>query len=318
MKILIDASYPSRVRIYEKHCPTIRNYGSGGNKMPLVLDIQKSTNTQSKSITKIFHNTKTMETSQKSTPKNSKTSTCSAEDSHAKLFLSLESELDSKTPEELSSMMSFGLSKKNSPSLCYSKTSKDCFLTTTETLLKPSSPRLQNWGMLSNGKCLTQKITECHKTETECSLSDILEDSVDEKYFLSEEQTERLLGKIRSVGGGRNSLTKKHAWDIVIVPEATKQGYAVAEEGDSINLAVLGSKTRRGRVGKKIAQTLDTGMQQHILKNKRVRRLIPMECERLMGLKDRWTEGVSDSQRYKLCGNGVVVNVVEQIIKKLI
>lgn len=49
-----------------------------------------------------------------------------------------------------------------------------------------------------------------------------------------------------------------------------------------------------------------------------IRRLTPTECERLMGLPDGWTGGVSDTQRYKLCGNGVVVNVVEEIIKRLI
>lgn len=106
------------------------------------------------------------------------------------------------------------------------------------------------------------------------------------------------------------------------IPEATKLGYAIAREGDSINLSVPNSKTRRGRVGGGIAQTLDTGMQQHTIKNARIRRLTPTECERLMGLPDGWTaegtEGkISDSQRYKLCGNGVVVNVVEEIIKKL-
>ena len=50
----------------------------------------------------------------------------------------------------------------------------------------------------------------------------------------------------------------------------------------------------------------------------RIRRLTPTECERLMGLPDGWTKGVSDTQRYKLCGNGVVVNVVEEIVKRLI
>jgi DNA (cytosine-5)-methyltransferase 1 len=50
----------------------------------------------------------------------------------------------------------------------------------------------------------------------------------------------------------------------------------------------------------------------------RIRRLTPTECERLMGLPDGWTEGVSDTQRYKLCGNGVVVNVVKEIMIRLI
>lgn len=58
-----------------------------------------------------------------------------------------------------------------------------------------------------------------------------------------------------------------------------------------------------------------TGMYQ--LEDCKIRRLTPTECERLMGLPDGWTEGVSDTQRYKLCGNGVVVNVVKEIIKRI-
>lgn len=50
--------------------------------------------------------------------------------------------------------------------------------------------------------------------------------------------------------------------DVVIVREATKAGYAVAVEGDSINLEQPNSKTRRGRVGKQVAQTLTTSPQQ--------------------------------------------------------
>ena len=53
--------------------------------------------------------------------------------------------------------------------------------------------------------------------------------------------------------------------DMIKIAEATKKGYAKAKVGDSINLSVPNSKTRRGRVGKGIAQTLDTGMQQYTL-----------------------------------------------------
>ena len=102
------------------------------------------------------------------------------------------------------------------------------------------------------------------------------------------------------------------------VKEATKQGYAVAHEGDSINLSVPNSKTRRGRVGKGVAQTIDTGMQQHTLQNSQIRRLAPTECERLQGFPDGWTEGVSDTQRYKTLGNAVTVNVIKDICEKLL
>ncbi len=49
------------------------------------------------------------------------------------------------------------------------------------------------------------------------------------------------------------------------VKEATKQGFAVAELGDSINFSVPNSKTRRGRVGKQVAQTLDTSCNQAVI-----------------------------------------------------
>lgn len=51
--------------------------------------------------------------------------------------------------------------------------------------------------------------------------------------------------------------------------------------------------------------------------DKVVRRLSPVECERLQGFPDNWTEDVSDSQRYKQMGNAVTVNVIEWIGAKL-
>lgn len=114
-------------------------------------------------------------------------------------------------------------------------------------------------------------------------------------------------------GGNRQPFVK--------VPEATSKGYAEAEIGDSINLSVPNSKTRRGRVGKGIAQTLDTGMHQHTLSSDmKIRRLTPTECERLQGFPDGWTvvENTSDSQRYKMCGNAVTVNVIRDIVENLL
>ena len=49
-----------------------------------------------------------------------------------------------------------------------------------------------------------------------------------------------------------------------------------------------------------------------------IRRLTPTECERLQGYPDGWTEGQSDTQRYKQLGNTVSVPVVEEIIKGLL
>jgi DNA (cytosine-5)-methyltransferase 1 len=50
----------------------------------------------------------------------------------------------------------------------------------------------------------------------------------------------------------------------------------------------------------------------------KIRRLTPTECERLQGFPDGWTEGFSDTQRYKMMGNAVTVNVIKAIASKLL
>lgn len=54
-----------------------------------------------------------------------------------------------------------------------------------------------------------------------------------------------------------------------------------------------------------------------LFEDTRLRRLTPLECERLQGFPDGWTEGVSDTQRYKQMGNAVTVNVIEAIANRL-
>ena len=106
------------------------------------------------------------------------------------------------------------------------------------------------------------------------------------------------------------------------VKEATKQGYAEAEIGDSVNLSHPNSKTRRGRVGKQIANTLLTGESQGVIEpDFRIRKLTPRECWRLQGFPD-WAfdkaqEVNSNSQLYKQAGNSVTVNVISAIAKEL-
>lgn len=108
----------------------------------------------------------------------------------------------------------------------------------------------------------------------------------------------------------------------VLVKEATKQGYAVADVGDSINFSHPNSKTRRGRVGKNIANTLLTSDEQGVvLSDYKIRKLTPRECWRLQGFPD-WAfdkaQAVnSNSQLYKQAGNSVTVNVIEEIAKRL-
>lgn len=112
-------------------------------------------------------------------------------------------------------------------------------------------------------------------------------------------------------GGGREPK--------VMVKEATKKGYDIATVGDSINISQPNSKTRRGRVGHGIANTLVTGSEQATLTSEyRIRKLTPRECWRLQAFPDELFDkaqqaGLSDSQLYKQAGNSVTVNVIEYI-----
>ena len=124
-----------------------------------------------------------------------------------------------------------------------------------------------------------------------------------------------------------NTITTSESKEQFIkIKEATSKGYAEAREGDSINFCNPNSKTRRGRVGKGIAQTLDTGMEQATIQQTNIRRLTPIECERLQGFPDQWTSkgnldgkvvNISDTQRYKQCGNAVSVPVVQLVAERI-
>ena len=197
-------------------------------------------------------------------------------------------------------------------------------------------------------------------------LKDVLDNEVDDKYFLSHER----IGTITKaeLGIGWTDADKKDSANCIIsgyhkhptdgeyikVNSATSKGYEEATEGDSINFSVPNSETRRGRVGKGVAQTLDTGCNQGVMSYTRdskgkvvsrhinqqantihtatggggntdqfytdgykIRRLTPRECFRLMDFPDTFIWPVSDSQAYKQAGNSIVVRVLEKIIKNL-
>lgn len=128
-------------------------------------------------------------------------------------------------------------------------------------------------------------------------------------------ETDGISPTIRTMQGG--GLEPK-----IRVREATKQGYAEASVGDSVNLSHPNSKTRRGRVGEGIANTLATGDSQGVvMPNFRIRKLTPRECWRLQGFPD-WAfdkaqEVNSNSQLYKQAGNSVTVNVIKEIARYL-
>jgi DNA (cytosine-5)-methyltransferase 1 len=114
----------------------------------------------------------------------------------------------------------------------------------------------------------------------------------------------------------------------VLINSGVNKGYEEANIGDTIDFQNPKSKTRKGRVSKDKTNTLDTACSQGILTDKTtIRRLTEVECERLQGFPDDWTKygdydgqikEISKTQRYKLCGNAVTVDVVQAVSERLI
>ena len=105
------------------------------------------------------------------------------------------------------------------------------------------------------------------------------------------------------------------------VKEGTKKGYAEVQEWQIINLAIPGSKNRRGRVGDN-AKTITTAPRQAIYYDGNVRMLTAKEYLRLMGFKDCDYEkmraaGITDQQICTLAGNSICVPVLEALFRQL-
>lgn len=97
-----------------------------------------------------------------------------------------------------------------------------------------------------------------------------------EKYNIGKRDYDTIIDKIEKIERATIKLVN------------TKKGYAIANVGDSVNISCPNSKTRRGRVGKGISQTLTiSGDNMSVIEdNVRVRKLTPLECWRLMGFTD--------------------------------
>ena len=120
--------------------------------------------------------------------------------------------------------------------------------------------------------------------------------------------------------------------------EATKKGYAEAAEGEGLDLTFPKSKTRRGRAMKEKSNCLTAASHEMGIvidpskpnpdksssEKLSWRKLTPLECERLQTVPDGYTlvmdggkQKVSNSQRYKMLGNGWTIDVITHILKNI-
>ena len=117
---------------------------------------------------------------------------------------------------------------------------------------------------------------------------------------------------------------KQHRGNILLIKNATKQGYLEAEEGDGIDISSR-MEYHRGTVQKGKVQTLNCGGGYGVVTNEsenlRIRKLTPKECFRLMGVKDEDSDklkGMSDMNLYHLAGDSIIVDVLMAIFKKML
>lgn len=165
-------------------------------------------------------------------------------------------------------------------------------------------------------------------------LNHLLEKDVDEKYFLTEEHMKKISAwnsnqkPLENILDGETdispTITARGAGEnhsgMILIREATKLGYAVAEDGDGVCLDRPHHK--RGVVQKSMIQTIKTsGSDVGVVQNNRVRRITPLESWRLMGINDNdflnAQNVCSNSQLYKQAGNAIVVDVLAAIFKQL-
>ncbi len=155
-------------------------------------------------------------------------------------------------------------------------------------------------------------------------LKDVLEDSVDEKYFLSEKMLELITfqqktnGEIANLnkGGERGSVYDLNSKAMSCLSATDYKQPKMIKIGN-VNPSGIGMN---GNVFDEngISPTLWSGHGEGIkVKSTEIRRLTPRECFRLMDFPDTFTWKVSDSQAYKQAGNSIVVNVLYKILKQL-
>ena len=147
-------------------------------------------------------------------------------------------------------------------------------------------------------------------------LKDILEQEVDPKFYLSDKAIELMIKYLKpdyEITGKSNTLTTELAHTI----GKNMSPKLVAETG--VTLYNRAHWRFRGSLHGDKSPTIRCQVNGNVLCLTRdfLRRLTPIECERLQTLPDNYTAGVSNTQRYKMLGNGWTVDVIAHIFREM-
>lgn len=154
------------------------------------------------------------------------------------------------------------------------------------------------------------------------TLKDILQDKVEESYYINQDKVQntdtkqsnflkKILLNIHPSGKGMNGN--------VYNPEH-KSPTLTTNKGEWIKIIQLPRGKNIWGIMENKTPTLSANLWQHnnlLQEWYRVRRLTPIECERLQTLPDDYTAGVSNTQRYKMLGNGRTVDVIAHIFREM-
>jgi DNA-cytosine methyltransferase len=155
---------------------------------------------------------------------------------------------------------------------------------------------------------------------------------IDDKYYLTAEAVDYMSrlrnGKPRweyhknPLDGKAACLTanmcKGIPYGVLRIPEATKKGYVDINPNEGVDLTFPNSKTRRGRRMEDKSNCLTATNYDYCWYDGFIcRKLTPIECERLQTFNDNYTDGLSNTQRYKALGNSWTVDVIAHIFKNL-
>jgi len=171
-------------------------------------------------------------------------------------------------------------------------------------------------------------------------LKDILESEVDAKYYLSQQRIETMLKSERSVPYVDENTKKyncllagynKIPTDGQYIVHNTMPRSGNPEKGGTGHLSRSDGKTYCLDTGQtNVVEILEKSpclhgfehgtngqLNKQLVRGGMIRRLTPLECERLQTVKDNYTNHVSDTQRYRMLGNGWTVEVIKHILSYL-
>jgi site-specific DNA-cytosine methylase len=151
-------------------------------------------------------------------------------------------------------------------------------------------------------------------------LKDVLESEVDEKYYLSEKMVKYLKqNSVKQKGNGNGFAFSPHVnLEVKGKSITTKEGSRMDDNFVAVNCDGKECTDKSGPVLSRYHKGVsnfgsDTFIK--ITEDYKIRRLTPIECERLQTAPDNYTKEASDTQRYRMLGNGWTVDVIVHVLK---